>query len=112
MTAERQGPAPVDTGGHVPGRVPAEPLPPWLDLVPRSRNPLRLAAPTLERALGAPLPDTRTGLPSGPPSASVVIVTYNNQALTRLCLASLLGNTDGPDYEVIVVDNASTDGTR
>src|SRR5262249_28067577 len=44
-------------------------------------------------------------------AASIVVVTHNQLAFTRLCLESLLANTDGPDYEVIVVDNASTDGT-
>jgi GT2 family glycosyltransferase/glycosyltransferase involved in cell wall biosynthesis len=43
--------------------------------------------------------------------ASVVIVTYNNLALTRLCLESIVRNTDHPNYEVVVVDNASVDGT-
>ena len=28
-----------------------------------------------------------------------------------MCLASLLENTDYPNYELIVVDNASSDGT-
>jgi len=43
--------------------------------------------------------------------ASVIIVTYNNLALTRLCLESLFRNTDYPNYEVIVVDNNSSDDT-
>jgi GT2 family glycosyltransferase/SAM-dependent methyltransferase/glycosyltransferase involved in cell wall biosynthesis len=43
--------------------------------------------------------------------ASIVIVTYNNLALTRLCLESLVRNTAYAHYEVIVVDNHSTDGT-
>jgi len=43
--------------------------------------------------------------------ASVIIVTYNNLALTRLCLESLFRNTDYPNYEVIVVDNNSIDDT-
>ena len=53
----------------------------------------------------------RGGLQSIARRAAIVIVTYNNLALTRLCLESILQNTDHPNYEVIVVDNASTDGT-
>ncbi len=45
------------------------------------------------------------------PLASIVIVTYDNLELNRLCLQSLLTNTNWPNFEVIVVDNASTDGT-
>jgi glycosyltransferase involved in cell wall biosynthesis/2-polyprenyl-3-methyl-5-hydroxy-6-metoxy-1,4-benzoquinol methylase len=45
------------------------------------------------------------------PLASVIIVTYNNLAFNRQCLASVLGDTDYPAIEVIVVDNASADGT-
>lgn len=42
---------------------------------------------------------------------SLVIVTRNNMEYTQACLASLLRSTIYPDIEVIVVDNASTDGT-
>lgn len=42
---------------------------------------------------------------------SIVVVTFNNLVLNRLCLESVLGNTDCSSYEVIVVDNGSTDGT-
>lgn len=45
------------------------------------------------------------------PRASIIIVTYNNLALNRLCLESILRNTDYPNYEVIVVDNNSSDQT-
>jgi GT2 family glycosyltransferase/glycosyltransferase involved in cell wall biosynthesis len=45
------------------------------------------------------------------PRASIIVVTYNNLALTRLCLESLLRNTEYPNYEVIVVDNKSSDDT-
>ncbi len=45
------------------------------------------------------------------PRASVIVITWDNLAFTRLCLASILENTDYPNYEVIVVDNASSDGT-
>ncbi|MCI0524364.1 MAG: glycosyltransferase [Acidobacteria bacterium] len=44
--------------------------------------------------------------------ASIIIVTYNNLPLTRLCLESVARNTGYPNYEVIVVDNNSTDGTQ
>ncbi|WP_256347505.1 glycosyltransferase [Pseudomonas gingeri] len=42
---------------------------------------------------------------------SVIVVTYNNLALTRECLASLTANGQGADLEIIVVDNGSHDGT-
>lgn len=45
------------------------------------------------------------------PKASIVIPTHNNLHLTRLCLQSISRSTCWPHYEVIVVDNASTDGT-
>lgn len=45
------------------------------------------------------------------PKVSIIVVTYGNLDLTRLCLDSVLRNTEHPRYEVIVVDNASTDGT-
>ncbi len=46
------------------------------------------------------------------PRASVVIVTYNNIALNRLCIESIIRNTAYPDYEIVVVDNNSADGTQ
>jgi hypothetical protein len=45
------------------------------------------------------------------PKVSVVVVTYNNLDLTRACLASLDEHSNYPELEIIVVDNASTDGT-
>ena len=51
------------------------------------------------------------GLAGVVPRASVVIVTYNNLALNRLCLESVMRNTQYLNYEVIVVDNDSRDGT-
>lgn len=46
------------------------------------------------------------------PMASLVVVAYNNVALTQQCLESIYRNTQYPNYEVIVVDNASSDATR
>jgi GT2 family glycosyltransferase len=51
------------------------------------------------------------GIRHAHPRASVIIVTYNNVDYNRLCLESVLRNSLWPDFEVIVVDNASTDGT-
>jgi GT2 family glycosyltransferase len=42
---------------------------------------------------------------------SIIILTWNGIGYTRRCLDSLRANTDYPDYQVIVADNGSTDGT-
>jgi len=44
------------------------------------------------------------------PSVSIVIVNFNGKELLKRCLASLL-TTNYPNFEIIVVDNASTDGS-
>jgi len=46
-----------------------------------------------------------------PPALSVVIVSYQCGALLEECLGSLKAGLGGLPAEVIVVDNASTDGT-
>lgn len=43
---------------------------------------------------------------------SVVLLAYNNLNYTRDCVESILVNTDDVDYELILVDNGSTDGTK
>lgn len=45
------------------------------------------------------------------PRASIVVLTHDNLAFSRMCLASVLENTEYPNYELIVVDNGSRDGT-
>lgn len=45
------------------------------------------------------------------PQVSIIIPTFNNLALTRQCLDAILSNTPQGLYEIIVVDNGSTDGT-
>lgn len=52
-----------------------------------------------------PVPDPRRV------TVSIIIPTFNNLDLTRQCLESIRGHTDPGAYEVIVVDNGSTDGT-
>lgn len=44
------------------------------------------------------------------PLVSVIIVNYNGKMLLKQCLPSLL-QTDYPNYEIIVVDNGSSDGS-
>lgn len=46
------------------------------------------------------------------PSVSVIVLTYNNLELNKRCINSILKNTAYPNYELIIVDNQSTDGTR
>ncbi len=43
---------------------------------------------------------------------SIIIVNWNSAAFLRQCLTSIYQNTDGIAFEVIVVDNASFDGSR
>jgi GT2 family glycosyltransferase len=42
---------------------------------------------------------------------SIIVLTYNNQELTKLCLDSIYSYSQYPSFELIVVDNASNDGT-
>jgi len=50
-------------------------------------------------------------LPSNqPPLVSIVIVNYNGEEVLETCLRSVF-DSDYPNFEVIFVDNASTDGS-
>jgi GT2 family glycosyltransferase/tetratricopeptide (TPR) repeat protein len=49
--------------------------------------------------------------PTGDELASVIILAHNELAYTKLCLDSVLTHTTGA-YELILVDNGSTDGTH
>jgi len=51
------------------------------------------------------------GLADATPPASIVVVTYNGLGMNKLCLESVIRNTDHPNYEIVVVDNHSNDGT-
>ncbi|MBV9171505.1 MAG: glycosyltransferase, partial [Chloroflexi bacterium] len=65
-----------------------------------------------ENSWAARVADVRRELDRLFPLASIIIVTYNNVEVTRLCLDSMYRRTAYPTFEVIVVDNCSTDGTR
>ena len=45
-------------------------------------------------------------------TVSILIVTYNSLEFIEPCLDAVLRNTAWPKLEIVVVDNASTDGTR
>jgi hypothetical protein len=45
------------------------------------------------------------------PPVSIVMLTWNGLDVTQNCLASIRERTTGVDYQLVVVDNGSTDGT-
>ncbi len=55
--------------------------------------------------------DVLHAVPQFFPKASIVVVTRDNRDINRLCLAALRARTEWPNFEVIAVDNGSTDGT-
>ncbi|MEO8092628.1 MAG: glycosyltransferase family 2 protein [bacterium] len=89
----------------------AGPFPAEMPLIPVSRRPIELPAETISAAMRGIAPRAAGAAALGPGSASVVVVTYENLALTRLCLESLLHSRGDSPLEVIVVDNGSRDGT-
>lgn len=96
-----------------PHNVRAEPMPvpPGTVLSPLSRWPTRLPPETIEAAARLPAPvATRVASPDGP-RISVVVVTHNGLPYTSMCLSTLLRAGWRAGDELIVVDNASTDGT-
>ena len=44
-------------------------------------------------------------------NVSIIIVNYNTREITQNCIESIFQHTKGIDFEVILVDNASTDGS-
>jgi GT2 family glycosyltransferase len=46
------------------------------------------------------------------PAASIVVVSFGSLVYTRMCVETVLANSDDRPFELIVVDNASSDGSR
>ena len=46
------------------------------------------------------------------PQIDILVLTYNNLKLNKVCINSILQKTAYPNYRLIIVDNLSTDGTR
>lgn len=43
---------------------------------------------------------------------SIIIVNYNTKQLTKNCIESIIAKTSGVEYEIILVDNESSDGSQ
>ena len=89
------------------------PFPDDLVLTPVSRWPTTLSSESIRVVLDTPVDHRvrkREGVPASP-QVSIVIVTIDGLVFSRLCLESLLACRTSIPFEVIVVDNASTDGT-
>jgi GT2 family glycosyltransferase len=100
-------------GMRVPGRrgeVPRGPFPYGISLTPVSRRPTKLAAETLKAIEATPPPAAVSEAPA--PRASIVVVSFDSLAFTRLCVETVLAEPAQPPFELIVVDNASSDGSR
>jgi GT2 family glycosyltransferase len=91
---------------------PATVFPAEMELTPVSRRPTALPRPTVEAARRYAVAVHEDAPAMGPESASIVVVTHDGLTFTRLCLETVLANTAGHDFELIVVDNGSSDGTR
>ncbi len=75
-------------------------------LVRRDRTPKLVCGPLAERWQRDPLPRLESY-----PRVSVVVCSYNGASTLENCLRSL-SKLNYPDYEVILVDDGSSDGTR
>jgi GT2 family glycosyltransferase len=93
-----------------PGEAPGGPFPYGMVLTPVSRRPVCLPAETIE-AIRATPPAVATKQ-AVEPAASIVVVSFDSAIFTRLCVETVLANTEDPPFELIVVDNASSDGSR
>jgi GT2 family glycosyltransferase len=94
-----------------PRARPATVFPREMELEPVSRRPTTLPRSTVGAAQRNPVEAHEDPPALGPGSSSIVIVAHNGLVFTRLCIESLLANTADSDFEAIVVDNGSDDGT-
>jgi len=99
-------------GAATPAARPLPPaLPPSLVITPIGRWPTRLPEETLRTALSLPVPAVRPAGPAAGPRCSVVVLTRDALPYTKMCVTALLHNDWQDGDELIVVDNASGDGT-
>ena len=86
------------------------PIKDWNFGVTRADRSCKTSAAALSKAW-AQAPHVHAGPLRAAPSVSVVVCSYNGAATLEECLRSLV-KLDYPDYEVILVDDGSTDNTR
>jgi GT2 family glycosyltransferase len=91
---------------------PIAPIPHDLELTPVSRHPIVLPERTIRAILDRPIPRAAPAARSKAPAISLILVTFNNLPISRLAIESALLNTADSDFELIAVDNGSSDGTR
>jgi GT2 family glycosyltransferase len=89
------------------------PLPCDLRLAPVSRWPTTLSDESVHAVLAERVVDRVQPFREAPelPDVSIAIVMHDGLLFSRICLESLLAIRSNSTYEVIVVDNGSTDGT-
>ena len=46
------------------------------------------------------------------PKLAIIILSFNTKEITLNCISSIISNPPKKSYEIVVVDNASTDGTQ
>ncbi len=100
----------IRPGAQRPHRAP-DVFPPEMVIEPVSRRPTSLPRETIEVALRQPASAHSEAPRMGAGSVSVVVVTYNGLPFTRLCLETVLAHGGEVDFELVVVDNGSEDGT-
>ena len=98
--------------GYLVTRHDPSPFPPDLELEPTSRRPTRLAPATQAHLESRPVPAHALRMWPGCVPVSIVMTCHDNLLFTRMCIESVLACTEYPNYELVVVDNGSTDGTR
>jgi GT2 family glycosyltransferase len=86
-------------------------LPDELVIQPVSRWPTRVPEATWDYASRLPPPSAVASPASDVVRASIIVVTHNGLPYTRLCLSTLLEAGWNPQDELLIVDNASADGT-
>lgn len=115
---------PADPEAPAPDAAPAESTTPASESVAATTEPVPPSEPTaadsqvtavaaeIRRAAGAGTTVLRTyDTPEGAPVVSIVIPLFNHVELTTMCLESLAEHTEDGTYEVILVDNGSSDAT-
>lgn len=82
------------------------------EIIYRKYFPYVAAHPKMLQAQRHHLAELKGRRPQTTYDCSIIIPVWNNAALTQQCLQALAEVTDGASYEVVVVDNGSTDGVE